>query len=539
MVVSIILDTEYMGMAERFKWFLKNCSYAKEQDYLIVTHEYIKTHLDELMSGCEERFFDEFEMRRLSRAELDELNIYYIPDKYFERIYTKCDSRTDMITKLYEDDCKEIYDFVLDNIDVELDRRKEKKPEYILNCLHVFKFVKRISEHYNVSIVPYVFSAIRKVHGYTQTLYMANISENLFNSSYAEELYKQYRANQHDVYNRKEILGMLGKRKNIPLIPLIDYEGENEIGVIGEGFHITPETFQHEKITDDDLFYGIKKNFGNIKVPVRMHPIQMDQCGIGRKHMKNDPVEFILSCKRLCTIQSQMILKAALWNRTSIAYGQGLPYSFLLQKDINSNNKTSVEDLNFILFGYFVPDSLMFDKNYWNWRLTKPDSNDIYEKNLKQILQNLGIDNIIETNDRFKMILKSRDITQYELNQVMSSKFNVTNSNCLLSKFVFKNELCENKVVYTLNDVSRDNVIETNVEFENDSQYTAADVFLLDGADGQITIEKITINDRECNGIDHKYFKKGEKTIDLTFSPKEPKIKIYIKWFCKNWDTIV
>ena len=45
MFVSIIFDTEYMGMGERIKWFLKNLSKAKENEIFIITHEYLdKNH---------------------------------------------------------------------------------------------------------------------------------------------------------------------------------------------------------------------------------------------------------------------------------------------------------------------------------------------------------------------------------------------------------------------------------------------------------------------------------------------------------------
>ena len=540
MVVSIILDAEYMGMEERFKWFLKNCSYAKEQDYLIVTHECIKNKLDDLLSKCEDRFYEEFEMCRLSRSDIDKLNICYIPDAFFERIYNKSISRTDMLSRLYTEDSMEIYNYVNEFIEQELIKREEKKPEYILNCIHVFKFVKDIAKKYDISIVPYVFSAIRKVHGYTQTLYMANIDNDLFNSEYAKQIYSQYDKKKHNIYNRKEILALLGKRKNIPLIPLIDYEGDNEIGVIGGGCNIIPETFSHEKMTDDDLFYEIKNKFGNITVPVRLHPVQMDMSGVGRKHMKNDPIEFILSCRRLCTIQSQMILKAALWNKVTVAYGKGLPYSFIIQKNVDSNNVTGEADLNFLLFGYLVPDRLMFDKNYWNWRLTNPDVNSVYEKNHMEILKDLGIDYNKNGSNRYKMLLENRDLTQFELNQVLNGKINISKIQCLLSKFVLINQYGERREVYTLNAIKRNNVIETSVEVDNALiKYAKIGVFLLDGVDGEIAIEKLRINNKDYNIPSPRYYKKGEQTIELKNLPNEMNINIYIEWIYKNFDTIL
>ena len=47
MFVSIIFDAEYFGMGERYKWFLKNISHARENDCLVITHKYIEEHYEE------------------------------------------------------------------------------------------------------------------------------------------------------------------------------------------------------------------------------------------------------------------------------------------------------------------------------------------------------------------------------------------------------------------------------------------------------------------------------------------------------------
>ena len=46
MIISIVLDTEYMGVEERNKWFLKSVSNATKEDMLIITNSYFKDHIN-------------------------------------------------------------------------------------------------------------------------------------------------------------------------------------------------------------------------------------------------------------------------------------------------------------------------------------------------------------------------------------------------------------------------------------------------------------------------------------------------------------
>ena len=80
MVISVVLDTEYMGVSERNKWFLKSVSNAMKEDTVIITHSYFKDHLTEIVNGCADRFYNEFEMDRVKIADIEKLDICYIPD---------------------------------------------------------------------------------------------------------------------------------------------------------------------------------------------------------------------------------------------------------------------------------------------------------------------------------------------------------------------------------------------------------------------------------------------------------------------------
>lgn len=131
---------------------------------------------------------------------------------------------------------------------------------------------------------------------------------------------------------------MFGKEKNIPLLKLLDCEPEYEVGVCASAWNIN-HNFLKFKYTDDDIYYECKKVYPAGKVTTRTHPIGYDNMGIGREHFRNDPVSFLLSCKRIAGVQSQMLLKAILWNRVVYTKGDFLPFAFLCEKDIESEKK--------------------------------------------------------------------------------------------------------------------------------------------------------------------------------------------------------
>ncbi len=524
MFVSIILDTEYMGMAERFKWFLKNISHAKKMDAIVITHEYIKTNQNELLSACAERFYEEFEMERVTEEEMSELDIYYIPDSFFEKMEKETGTRSKAIVELSYHRNKDLEKYIESFVEDGLSKRGEKKVDGIFNCIHCLESIDYIAKVYQCPVIPYVFSAIRKVHGYTQTLYMANMSAGLMNNDDVKKLYDDFEKNKPEKFElltKKEILALIGKQRNLPLLPLLNQAGKYELGVAEGAFRITPQLYHNDQITEDDIYYEARKKYDSRQIISRIHPILLDQMGIGRRHMQNDPVSFILSCKRIAAIHSQIVIKAALWNRVPCVFGQDLPYSFLLSEDIISEKPLSDEKLNFILFCYFIPNKCMFDREYWLWRMERPSAKEIYERHIHIIIEDLGYEsNILRVREnRLRHLLGKRLHNDLAIDRIinddMTGEFDY---DFLLSKLTvqYKNGECEN--YYTLNYVADD---EITSEFYITSGEIEKMIFVpLDGSDGFVKINKAQIGNDEplpekysiytyCNKGEEKYVFKG------------------------------
>lgn len=504
MVVSVVLNTEYMKTEERFKWFLKNVSFARNNDVLIVTHECLKKNMTELVSGVAERFYDEFEMCKISPEEIQKINICYIPDILFEKIYEKKKSQTQWILELSNHRNEEMENYVIARIDEELRKRGEEKPEYIQNCLHVFESIRYIAKYYDCPLIPYVFSAVRKVHGYMQTLYMANFADDLFCTDAVKKMYWEYETHTPDfpVLTKKEILALLGKKRNLPLLPLLNSKGTYEMGVILEGFHMIPQTFQIDGVTDDDLYFESKRYYTESDIISRVHPLRMDQMGATRAYTRNDPATFILNCKRLATVQSQMILKVAMWNRVPCVLGDSLPYAFLFRKDFRSELPVSDEDLNFILFCCMVPDSLMFDRKYWKWRMKNPSPCELMLKHLHEILSNLGYEESIlfAQENRLEKILAGRGCTTREIELVTrNGSMENMDGDYLTSRLQVKMGSGSTKDYYCLNQRESDGALYSCFFVESEETVSECKLLLLDDVAGFVQVEKVLVDGVEVN----------------------------------------
>lgn len=496
MVVSIVLDTEYMGVAERKKWFLKNVSEALDTNMLIITHEYMRNHICEIIESCDGRFYDEFEMKKVSVESLSCLDICYLPDSIFDRIYEKQDTRSRMLLEMYNKGNQCIERLIIQAIDNKLRKEGEQAPTCIFNCLHVFEFVRNVARHYECPIVPYVFSAIRKVHGYTQTLYMAHLDDNLFHSNEARKMYALWNKNEigFKPFSKRELLALLGKKHNFVLFPLMEAPPKYEVGVVGEGYHVTPELYQHYPVTDDDIFYECKRYY-NGSIVCRIHPMQLDQIGIGRQHMKNDPAEFILSGKRIMTVQSQMIVKAMLWNRKVSIKGDALPYSFLANSNIANASVVEDIDLNFLLFGYFVPGKCMFNEKYWLWRKQKPDVNSIIMKHINVILnENSMQDEVLfyDNEKRLRYILNKRGVCDFDINRILHKSVDEIEYRFLSSKLRIKYKSGDFNEVYCLN--RKDAEGNYVSEFIVNEGIISCEFCPQNDIDGLLKIKKVIIN---------------------------------------------
>lgn len=502
MFVTVVLNIEYMDVSSRSKFYLKNLLHCKENGWIMITHEYMRNHILDLQKEITPSLFSSWEMNPFTMEEVKDVEQYYIPDMLFSDLEKKYGSRTEFLLTASKETIKPLEDCFSAILNDIQKKHPNERIDGVFHALEGFYSLRKVCEDRNIPLIPYVFSAIRKPHGYMQTLYSANTKNVLYSSEECERRYKQFMSEDPDVciLDNKEILALLGKERNLCLLPLMEKDAPNEMLLCGEGFLMIPHIFSNFHYSDDDIDYEISGMYPPEKIKSRQHPMRLDSFRLDRTGIRNDPASIILSCKRATAVCSQIMMKIMLWKRTAIMKKNTLPFSFMLPKQFESLEKIDLQFLNFYIFGYLIPSDLMFSDKYWKWRMTNPSETEIYWKHIDFLLNILGVDResfLSKTgNERYKYILESRGCdkqlvdtlinnnTDYNINwDAVSSQFDVVTPQKI-------------KSYWRLDRKNDDDSLTTNLLIKNDNISEVLFYPLFDVA-GYARLVSVTVNGQD------------------------------------------
>lgn len=429
MFVSVVFNVEYMDITSRKMWYLKNLLHCKDNGWILITHDYIRKHFEELQDSITDRFIDQFEMRRFTLDEVKDVEQYFVPDEIFDGLEKEKGSRTEMLIDMSTQPNPKL-DECLQQIFVQIKQRHpDEKIEGIFHCLEGFESLKKIADENDSPLINYSFSAFRKVHGYRQTLYAANLKTHFWDDKECAGRYDKFLQEEHSmlpVFTNQELIAMIGKQHTLPLIQLIYSQPKYEMGICCECYALLPQVFKNKPYTDDDVFYECKRLFGSDKLKVRSHAAHLNDIQVDRSEVHNDPVSTILSCKRLTAVQSQILLKVLLWKRTAVLNTPSLAFGFLCDKDYQSEKIADLVGLNYFILGYLIPSELMFSDEYWKWRLTNPSEVEIYRRHLNYLFNALGLDKekvlSLQGKNRFKFLLEARGCDKQLIDNLLSDE---------------------------------------------------------------------------------------------------------------------
>ena len=429
MFVTVIFNVEYMDITSRKMWYLKNLLHCKDNGWIMITHDYIRKHFEELQDSITDRFIDQFEMRRFTLEEVKDVEQYFVSDEIFDGLEREKGSRTEMLFDLVSHPNEKL-DASLHEIFNQIQQRHpNEKIEGIFHCLEGYESLRKIAEEIKCPLINYSFSAFRKVHGYRQTLYAANLCNHFWDDKECAARFDKFQQEDHSmlpIFTNQELIAIIGKQHTLPLIQLINSQPKYEMGICCECYALLPQVFKNKPYTDDDIFYECKRLFGSDKLKVRSHAAHLNDIQVDRSEVHNDPVSTMLSCKRLTAVQSQILLKVLLWKRTAVLNTPSLAFGFLCDKDYESEKIADIVGLNYFILGYLIPSELMFSDEYWKWRLTNPSEVEIYQRHLVFLFNALGLDKekvlTLQDKDRFKYLLEARGCDKQLIDNLLSDE---------------------------------------------------------------------------------------------------------------------
>ncbi|MBR4793304.1 MAG: hypothetical protein IK038_06520 [Bacteroidaceae bacterium] len=498
---------------------MKNLLHCKENGWALITHEYIKNNFEQLQSEIDERFINDFEMRRFSLDEVRDVEQYFIPDEVFDNKERVSGSRTEMLLDTAYGEFEEL-ETVFRNILSSIKKNNPNDPiEGVFYSLECFGCIKKVCEEEGIPLFAYSFSAIRKPHGYRQTLFLAHPEGELFGSHDSENRYTRFLQEDNStipVFSNREILAILGKQRNLPLLQLIDHTPQYEMARCNDLGAMVPRSFAHTRYTDDDLRYETELRYKSSDIVVRTHAAQLGYMQIDKSDIHNDPASYILSCKRLAAVHSQIMLKALLWKRSVISPKYTMGFSFLCNTDYCDTKIADIKGLNFYIFCCLIPGGLMFSDSYWEWRLTQPTECEIYKRHLKYYINILNLPETILTekseSKRLESILRSRECDEEVIKDVLNNdQGNDIDYYVASSRFV-----CDGKSHWRLNKLKDGNIISRITLPKSNSG--VVEFYPMDDVAGFTKLSSIIINGIQVMGeTNYEYMRKvsGHYTIDL------------------------
>jgi hypothetical protein len=145
-------------------------------------------------------------------------------------------------------------------------------------------------------------------------------------------------------------------------------------------------------MTNFDLIYAARKGINPDDVLIRPHPRGYLGYGktLGTIDESDNVLTFISKCDRIVCTNSSVAFEALLLDKPVQIYGDS-PVAALSHERLTSvSPDVLLAYLNYIFIGYLAPISILFDAEYYRWRLSRPTLSAIYRRHLELFRLNAG-----------------------------------------------------------------------------------------------------------------------------------------------------
>lgn len=426
MTMLTIQDRPYLWAFYKFLDLAKqkNGAIIAQEEYFIDPKEMIKAGRAEASSREWNKHFElDYELPNIE--DFKYIDKYVIPKSFEQKLIEKKGTINDAHICLLSEvivELKELIGNYLDQIS------RNSKIDAIMTLCHNPSLSAAATER-GIKVIHFEMGTFREPT-YLKTgyfdyncLYGEASTEQRYNS-FVQEI--ENGKKEIEILDKKEILAIFLKRDFLFYLNHLNDNPKYELG-IALGYAIWP-LYQKNTFCDDcELLYRASKVYPMDQLLVRRHPGDPVGASYPRYDYCRDTsattLDFILKCKRIASVGSNVSFEAALFGKTNYVLTE-CPYTYKAKRKIED---TTLQDLdlyyiNFYIFAYLVPFTLLWDEDYIKWRLSNPTEIEIFKKHLMYYLNKKNIPYSILTQDkrnRFQNILKAQD---YDLNADYAKK---------------------------------------------------------------------------------------------------------------------
>lgn len=413
MIIPIVftLDPVYENLSQTWV-FYKALTLIKKNGGAVITQEQYVSQIEK-QKNILPQFFQKdvaemFEYETFGAYEMQKMNLICIPSQIEDRYIQKHGTQSDAYMASLKESWPELEEYLYEKLMAYM-KKEGEKPE-AFTCLTYLKFVQNVADRLCVPVIYYEWGPFR-YSAYRNTAYFDIDAQYKKISEKYEEFVNQGYAQQVPVLSRKEILALFLKQDKLEYLDRMEHTAEKyEAGVAG-GYGSLTEASAYTYTNIIEMYNHAKQLFSDEKIAVRYHPGDPVHMRVdARNELQGDLVSFILECKRIICIASNVGFEAMMYGKKvydsgSIRY-QGITNARI--KDLEEK-EADLNILNFIVFVILVPFEFLNSVSYIRYRLKNPSLKDIYLYHFQYYMNCWGIQPDGGKESIFSLIMQARE----------------------------------------------------------------------------------------------------------------------------------
>lgn len=408
MIVPVIVSLNPVADGKMYTWvFIKAVSFARKYHWPVIAQKQYFDDIENIKGFFSENLLEHFEYEMIGKQDLQKIVPVVIPEEIEKRYIDKFPSQTDA----YLSSIKNAWDEMEQFFEQAVDRLEKDAGEKIeaFYTLPNQAFLENAARRKQIPVIHFEWGPFRPAM-YRKTAYFDfyHVVMGL------RERYENFIKNQEDkqvpMFTRQEILALFLEKDYLQYV-YANRQPSYEMGV-ATGYTTIGEYSAYNMVSLMEIQSKVAKKFHEDEVCWRMHPEdpQHAQLSVKNRSDHKNTADFILDCKRVLSMSSNVIFEAMMFDRAGYDIGFS-HYSFQGNHkiDLLEDKKPDIRFLNFAVFSYFIPYEFLNSPEYIRFRLSRPAETEIYNYHLHYYLNVWGIKrDILKEKDKLQIIMQAR-----------------------------------------------------------------------------------------------------------------------------------
>ena len=379
------------------------------------------------------------EIPNIKKIEIDKIDKYVISDEETNRVLTNYKNKDEAWISLMNIRDDSLYRI----LDIQLQKITKKYDDiYALIVWRHNETISLIAKKYGLKVIEMELSGVRKPSynfGLSYFQYSNKYSTAELNERY-ERFIKEIKNKKIPLLQRSKLIKLLVSKKEIDNMSTSE---EYDFGV-ALGLRNDYDTKSTKSIINSEILKQILKIENGSNVLVRKHPAnynykyELEDKFIIDKSVSS--IQFLSKCRRIVSSVSNIGFESMLFGKTSYTLGE-MPFKRFCYNSLEYNDDyiISITDLNYLVFGYYVPYDLALEQEYVEFRSNNPSEYDIYMYHYNYIMSHHKINNSVKVNG-----VRDKNIKQSEY--IKSIKEEIKNLQDENKKLQMENDRINNEL---------------------------------------------------------------------------------------------